>query len=88
MHIFFLWQCQYDGCHQSFKKSSQLTRHICVHTNESPFKYVGMCNEQWLLWDLHVAMFLYLQHAADLYNFVANRDVCYPLKEVLRIYVK
>ena len=36
----FLLQCQHDGCHQSFKKSSQLTRHNCVHTNEKRFKYV------------------------------------------------
>ena len=40
--LFFFWQCEYDGCHLSFKKNSQLTRHICVHTNEYRFKYVNL----------------------------------------------
>jgi len=33
-------------------------------------------------------MFLYLQHVAGLYNFVTIKDVCHPLKQVFRIYVK
>ncbi|PFX17068.1 Transcription factor IIIA [Stylophora pistillata] len=31
-------ECHYEGCDESFKKSIQLKRHICIHTNEKLYK--------------------------------------------------